>query len=196
MKNKVVIIGLDGVDFYLAEDLMKRNIMPNLRKLCEEGARGNMLSCLPLHSSITWTTFITGKNAGKHGIFGFFVMDENTSELKIANSLERKSQTIWHTLNDYGKKVGISNLPSLYPPEKIDGYMICGMLTPSINSNFTYPKSLKDELLKKVFAQAQTLLGALSVEKRIFVLDVHGPIIAHFAQSLEKARPVDLTVAG
>ncbi|MFA5356547.1 MAG: alkaline phosphatase family protein [Candidatus Omnitrophota bacterium] len=150
MKNKIVIIGLDGVDFSLAEELIKRNIMPNLGKLSRNGARGNMLSCLPLHSSITWTTFITGKNAGKHGIFGFFVMDKDTHELKIANSLERKSQAIWHILNAYGKKVGISNLPSLYPPEKIDGYMICGMLTPSINSNFTYPKGLKDELLKNI----------------------------------------------
>ncbi len=150
IKNKILIIGLDGVDFDLAEELIARNVMPNLHELCKKGTRGRIFSNPPLQSSCTWTSFITGKNAGKHGIFGCFAYKDNSYELKILNSLERKSETLWHILNRYGKTVGILNLPSLFPPEKIDGYMVCGMLAPSINCNFTYPKELKDALLRNV----------------------------------------------
>ena len=148
--SKVLLIGLDGVDFNLFKVLISRNIIPNLARLSKNGAHGHLLSTVPLQTPITWTSFITGKNAGKHGIFGFFAYKNNSYALKVLNSLERKSQTLWHILNRYGKRVGIFNLPSLFPPEKIDGYMVCGMLAPSINSNFTYPKLLKEKLLRSV----------------------------------------------
>lgn len=150
MGNKILFIGLDGVDFGLTEKLMQRGIMPNLERLCKKGTYGKMLSRPPLQSSCTWTSFITGKNAGKHGIFGYFSYRSDSYELKVLNSLDRRSDTLWHILNRCGKRVGILNLPCLFPPEKIDGYMVCGMLAPSISSNFTYPKELKAELLRSV----------------------------------------------
>jgi predicted AlkP superfamily phosphohydrolase/phosphomutase len=150
MKNKVLLIGLDGVDIKLLEHLVRENITPNLARLYKNGAHGCLKSVIPLHTSTTWTTFITGKNPGKHGIYGFFAYKDNSYELKMLNSLQRKSPAIWHILNQYGKTVGIFNMPSLFPPEKVDGYMICGMLAPSLNCNFTYPKSLRGELLEAV----------------------------------------------
>ncbi|MBI4335768.1 MAG: alkaline phosphatase family protein [Candidatus Omnitrophica bacterium] len=149
-KEKILLIGLDGLDYGLFEYLVKNNITPNLARLRENGACGRMLSSLPLQTPATWTSFITGKNAGKHGVFGFFSYKKGSYELKVLNSLERKSQTLWHILNRYGKRVGIFNMPSLFPPEPIDGYMICGMLAPSINCDFTYPRALKEKLLKAV----------------------------------------------
>ncbi len=150
MSDKILIIGLDGVGFDLTTQFMHDGVMPNLAKLCQEGAYAQMLSPAPLQSTSTWTSFITGKNPGKHGIFGFFTYKNNSYESKVSNSLERKSETLWHILNRYGKTVGILNLPSLFPPEKIDGYMICGMLAPSISCQFTYPRELKEKLLKRV----------------------------------------------
>ena len=150
MSRKILVIGLDGLDFDLSTQFMRDNVMPNLAKLCQEGVYAQMLSPAPLQSPSSWTSFITGKNPGKHGIFSFFGYKNNSYELKICNSLERKSQTLWHILNKYGKTAGILNLPCLFPPEKIDGYMVCGMLAPSINCQFTYPEELKGKLLKQV----------------------------------------------
>lgn len=150
MNPNTLIIGLDGVDFKLFEILVERNVIPVLGKLSKNGARGRLLSTVPLSTPITWTSFITGKNAGKHGIYGFVAYENNSYKLKVLNSLDRKTQTLWHILNRDGKSVGIFNLPSLFPPERIDGYIVCGMLAPSLSTNFTYPRSLKDKLLKDV----------------------------------------------
>ena len=42
----------------------------------------------------------------------------------------------------------VVNVPGTYPPEKINGAMITGLLTPSRDSNFTYPKDIKERLTK------------------------------------------------
>lgn len=148
--KKVLIIGLDGIDPDLIEDFIQRGFLPNIKNLIENGIYGRLKSTIPTISNVSWNSFITGKNPGKHNTFGFLGFKENSYEIKSITSLDRKTDTIWHILNKYNKKVGIINLPSLYPPERIDSFMICGMLTPKINANFTYPQSLQKELLRRV----------------------------------------------
>jgi predicted AlkP superfamily phosphohydrolase/phosphomutase len=46
--------------------------------------------------------------------------------------------------------VGIINIPITYPPDKVDGFMISGMLTPNNQVNFTYPPDLKERLFSKI----------------------------------------------
>ncbi len=150
MPKKVIIIGLDAVDSERAEDFIGKGYLPNIKRLKENGSYGRLRSTIPAVSNVCWTSFITGKNPGKHNTFGYLGFKENTYQIKSISSLDRASETVWHILNRYGKKTGIINLPSLYPPEKIDGFMVCGMLTPKINTNFIYPESLQEELLTQI----------------------------------------------
>jgi predicted AlkP superfamily phosphohydrolase/phosphomutase len=48
----------------------------------------------------------------------------------------------------YGKNSVLLNIPLTYPPEKILGVIVSGMLTPSEDSDFTQPKQLKKKLLR------------------------------------------------
>jgi len=89
---------------------------------------------------------VTGCNPGKHGIYDFFHTD--TFSKKLVNSRYRKTSAIWNHLTDAGNKSIIVNVPGTYPPESINGIMITGLLTPSSESEFTYPKSIKNDLVK------------------------------------------------
>ena len=68
--QKVVMIGLDGVDWQSLNPLIEAGYLPNLAKLVREGAQGRLQSTIRPESSIAWSSFATGVNAGKHGVFG------------------------------------------------------------------------------------------------------------------------------
>jgi predicted AlkP superfamily phosphohydrolase/phosphomutase len=53
---------------------------------------------------------------------------------------------LWHILNHHERRAGLLNVPVTYPPESVDGFVISGMMTPSQDSGYTYPESLKADL--------------------------------------------------
>jgi predicted AlkP superfamily phosphohydrolase/phosphomutase len=68
---KVVVIGLDAATWTLIRPWMAEGSMPNLAKLMKAGVSGGLESVLPPITPPAWTSFMTGKNPGKHGIFHF-----------------------------------------------------------------------------------------------------------------------------
>ena len=143
---KIIIIGLDGGTLDLMKPWMDKGKLPTFAKIREKGIYGKLRSTTPYYSAPAWVSIVTGVNPGKHGIYDFFRTD--TFSKKIINSQYRKKPAIWNILTDAGKKSIVVNVPGSYPPEKIDGVMITGLLTPSPDSNYTYPKSIKDELVE------------------------------------------------
>ena len=144
---KIIIIGLDGGTLDLMKPWMDHGKLPTFKKIQKEGIYGNLRSTTPYYSAPAWVSIVTGVNPGKHGIYDFFRTD--TFSKKIINSQYRKKPAIWNILTDAGKKSIVVNVPGSYPPEKINGVMITGLLTPSPDSNFTYPQSIKDELVEE-----------------------------------------------
>jgi predicted AlkP superfamily phosphohydrolase/phosphomutase len=143
---KVVIIGLDAATWTLIRPWMAEGSMPNLEKLMKQGVSGTLRSILPPITPPAWTSFMTGKNPGKHGVFHFIETEPNTYAMNYANGGSRRSPTVWRILNAAGISVGTMNIPFTYPPETLDGFQISGLDTPSANSQFVYPASLKREL--------------------------------------------------
>lgn len=144
--QKVVVIGLDGGTLDLMEPWMDKGYLPNFDKIRKKGVYGNLLSTIPCYSAPAWVSIVTGCNPGKHGIYDFFRTD--TFAKRLVNSQYRKAPAIWNLLTDHGKKSIIVNVPGTYPPERINGMMITGLLTPSPESEYTYPRSVKKELVE------------------------------------------------
>ena len=48
-----------------------------------------------------------------------------------------------------GKKVCVVNVPMTYAPEQVNGVLVSGMMTPSVESPFTYPDDLRHEVLER-----------------------------------------------
>src|SRR5262245_49213805 len=77
-KQKVVIMGFDGMDPTLARRFMDEGKLPNLKRLAESGTFDTLETTQPSESPVAWQSFITGVNPGKHGIFDFLRRDFET----------------------------------------------------------------------------------------------------------------------
>ncbi len=149
LAERVLIIGLDGATFDVLTPLVEAGRMPNLRHLIETGTSGILDSTKPPITPAAWTTFMTGKGPGRHGIVDFEKYDVRTNQLSFNSTYEIREKTIWELLSEKGFRVGSINVPMTYPPRKVNGFMISGFETPSIEKDFTYPRELKEEILRK-----------------------------------------------
>src|SRR5215469_9262143 len=131
---KAIIIGLDAATWTLIRPWMAEGGMPNLAKLLNAGVSGKLESILPPLTPPAWTSFMTGKNPGKHGIFNFLESQPGTYGMRYANASSRRSPTFFRLLSDGGFSVGSMNTPFTYPPETLNGFQISGMDTPSEKS--------------------------------------------------------------
>ena len=143
--TKIVIIGVDGGTLNLIIPWVKQGKLPCFAKIIKEGVYGKLRSTTPYYSAPAWVSIITGVLPGKHGIYDFFHTDCFTK--KLVNSSYRKVPAIWNYLTEKNLSSIVVNVPGTYPPEKIKGSMITGLLTPSLESEYTYPKEIKKELV-------------------------------------------------
>ncbi len=146
----MVILGMDGGTWDLILPWVEQGRLPHFSWLLKEGAWGPLQSTLPPVTAPAWTSFLTGKNPGQHGLYDFFEIDPDTYRIQYSSASSRKAKTIWRILSDRGKRVGVVNVPMTYPPEDVNGFMISGMDTPDADSPFIYPPSLKDEIWREV----------------------------------------------
>jgi len=144
MMTRVIIIGLDGGTLDLMEPWMEQGKLPSFSRIKEQGIYGRLRSTTPYYSAPAWVSITTGCQPGKHGIYDFFRTD--TYKKNLVSSKHRKVPALWNMLTWNNKKSIIVNVPGTFPPEKIDGIMITGLLTPSPESNYTYPPELKKDL--------------------------------------------------
>jgi predicted AlkP superfamily phosphohydrolase/phosphomutase len=147
---KVLIIGLDGITFDLLGPWIEAGELPNLQKLMEQGASGKLRSTLPPISSSSWSSFATGVNPGKHGLVDFVYPGADSYKVTMINAASRQTRALWNWLNDAGYKVGLLGIPTTYPPEPVDGFMISGFLSPGPESEWAFPPELKQELLAEL----------------------------------------------
>ena len=150
---RVVIIGLDGATFDLILPWIKTGKLPSIAKVLDSSSYGPLSSTHPPSTFPAWTTFMTGKNPGKHGIYDFTQHREDVYGIQFVNSTFRKGKTLWQLLSECGKRVGVLGLPATYPPEPINGFLISGFdspVTTGIDRSFTYPRELYGELKKKL----------------------------------------------
>lgn len=138
--KKVIVIGLDGATFKLIKPWIKEGNLPTFKEMMENGVYGDLESTIPPTTCPAIPSFYTGKDPEKILVFGFTKKDH------VITSIDIKSDKIWDILTRYGIKSLIMNVPVTYPPSKIKGHMITGFLTPSKDSDFTYPKKLKLEI--------------------------------------------------
>ncbi|MGD8516920.1 MAG: alkaline phosphatase family protein, partial [Anaerolineae bacterium] len=143
---RTLVIGLDGVTFDLLGPWIEAGELPNLQRLMDDGAWGKLRTTLPPISSSSWSSFVTGVNPGKHGLVDFVYPGADSYKVTMINSTSRQTRSLWNWLNDAGYRVGLLGIPTTYPPEPVDGFMISGFLAPGPDSEWAYPPELKPEL--------------------------------------------------
>ena len=144
---KTIIIGLDGATFDIIKPLARAGRLPVLSRLMREGVSAPLRSTILPNSFPGWASCTTGTSEGMHGVFSPFIKNPSRYTVRAMSGRDIMTRPVWDILTEYGGRSIVVNVPTTYPPEPISGLMVTGMLTPSRESEFTYPASLKNELL-------------------------------------------------
>lgn len=152
----MIVLGFDGMDYGLTKELMDQGLMPNLERLVAAGGAFKPLeTAVPPLSPTAWSSFITGLDAGGHGIFDFmhrdlknyapaFAMSEVTSGdptplfggWQIPGPgdarLLRRGKAFWEELEEHGIETTILRMPVNFPPTGKATHELSGMGTPDI----------------------------------------------------------------
>jgi len=145
-KRKTLAIGIDGASWNYIIPLLEKGHLPNISYLIEKGHKGILRSTTPSFSPVAWSSFITGKNPDKHGIFDWCRSSDGGCQYKPVSARDRKAIPFWHYLNKAGIRVGVLNLPLTFPAEPIEGFFISGFDSPEESINRYYPRNLPLEI--------------------------------------------------
>lgn len=146
---KVVVLGFDGMEPSLVDEMISQNKLPNIQELVDNGVRSDMQSTLVPISAMAWSSFITGTNPGKHGIYDFVIRDNpNDHSFSVASADDRRSPDMCDYMSTTDKNIGVIGMPLTYPVNNKADIMISGYPTPSEENSYT-PESLEQNLDSK-----------------------------------------------
>ena len=168
--DRLVILGLDGMEPTLAEKFMAEGKLPNLARLKKEGSYARLRTTTPAISPVAWSSFMTGSEPSKHNIFDFLSRDPRTylpdlSSARIGKPRRtvplgkylvplskpdirglRRSVPFWKILGEKGIFSTVLRVPITFPPEKFKGHLLSGMCAPDLKgSQGTFAFYTEDE---------------------------------------------------
>ena len=174
--NRVIILGLDGLEPTLVEKFMAEGKLPHFSRLKKQGSYARLETTIPSISPVAWSSFMTGVHPGKHNIFDFLSRDPKTylpdlSSARIRPPKKflslgkyriplgkpeikglRKSQPFWKILGEKGIFSTIIRIPITFPPEKFKGHLLSGMCAPDLKGSqgtFTFYTSDREKIVRR-----------------------------------------------
>ena len=146
-KQKLVILGFDGMDPKLVRRWIDEGKLPNLARLVKQGGLYELDTTHSPESPTSWASFATGVNPGKHNIYDFLVRDTQTylPDLGMVKRVPprfflnyfpiskpqvlsiRGGTSFWVTAGRAGVRSSVLTVPVTYPPEEVpNGEMLVG----------------------------------------------------------------------
>jgi predicted AlkP superfamily phosphohydrolase/phosphomutase len=147
VKNKVIVIGLDGLEPTIVDRMLQRNELPNLARLRDTGVYARLRTTYPAQTPVAWSSFATGTNPGGHGIFDFICRDPQTYQPDLALSRfekpknmfslprvvsKRRGVPVWQRLSEAGIPSVVLRCPCTFPAEALHGKMLSGVGVPDL----------------------------------------------------------------
>ena len=139
------ILGIDGLPYTLARRLIDEGVMPNLGVLAKRGTLAQMHTTVPDFSCVAWTSFATGVNPGKHGIYGFQDFSPQNGNIYVPTISDCRAPALWHEVGNAGGRAIVLNLPGTYPALPLRGKMVSGFVAPDFDKA-CYPPSFAQTL--------------------------------------------------
>lgn len=120
--NKVLVLGVDGMDPRISKRLMDEGRMPNLKKFRDKGATRDdmvLLGAIPTITPPCWTTLATGAYPGTHGITCYWRQSPDSLDAVVYNMDSRHctAEQMWNVTTEAGLKTLVWHWPgSSWPP--------------------------------------------------------------------------------
>lgn len=122
--SSVVIIGIDGADWYVIRQLIRDGQAPTFARLMSNAAWGDLQTMMPTVSPAIWTTIATGYSPDRHGIKDFAAEVPGSGTVTLVGSTERRESAIWNIATDAKLSVGVVNWWATFPAEKVQGFVV------------------------------------------------------------------------
>jgi predicted AlkP superfamily phosphohydrolase/phosphomutase len=166
-KGRVILLGFDGVEPTIVEEMMAKGELPNLAKLREQGGFQPLGSSNPPQSPTAWSSFATCKQPGNHGVYDFLRRNPanympgvgfgvaKQAELAPDGALAkaakfenyRKGETFWAEADKQGARCKVLVVPFAYPVDEMHGgCMLCGLDVRDIRGTQSWYFSLSEAL--------------------------------------------------
>ncbi|AJH00370.1 nucleotide pyrophosphatase [Clostridium beijerinckii] len=122
LTQKLLVLGVDGMDPRVSQKFLKEGKMPNLKKLIERGsAREDLrqIGAIPTITPPCWTTLATGAYPGTHGITCYWRQAPESLDAVVYNMDSRNctAEQIWNITSEADLKTLVWHWPgSSWPP--------------------------------------------------------------------------------
>ena len=152
---KLLIVGLDGLDWEILDPLLEAGRLPHLARLIDGGVRAKLLTISPMLSPVIWTTVATGVEPSRHGVLDFLVDDPEGGSRQPVTSAQRLVPTFWELISRSGVDVGVTGWWATWPADPVRGYLVSDRLAyqlfgytadPTDARGKTWPPELYDRI--------------------------------------------------
>ena len=157
---KIILIGVDGVSLNLLKPYMEQGDMPTFKTLSEHGHLAPLKSFWPLRTMQVWTSLVTGKLPGQHGIWDHLANSYyNPPEYRrkkryVYSALDRRSKALWLILGQQTIRTLTVGWPTSYPAENIKNGV---MVAPKVLYDSPRKATIKGAFWKHVKGMVQPL---------------------------------------
>ncbi|HDP94132.1 MAG TPA: hypothetical protein ENN40_02095 [Candidatus Aminicenantes bacterium] len=181
--NHLLIIGLDGVPVELVRQYTENGTMPVLGELLRGHSPQAMTVSLPDVSAVSWSGFMTGRDSGYHGIFGFTDLEEHSYRVRFPDSRDLRETPFFMQGN---RRSIVVNLPATYPARPFKGILISGFVAPNLQKA-VWPQELYP-LVKKSGYVVDVDFGQAHKEPERFLSDLYTTLRQRLNLSLHLMR--------
>lgn len=147
---RALILGLDGADPELVLALGPERL-PTLHRVMREGAWARLRTVQPPATLPNWTSFLTGLDPGRHGVFDFTT--RQGYGVRFTAGTAREAPTLFSRLDRLGLRCACLGFPATWPPERLEhGIFMSGWDAPvafEADRSFVWPPSLHDALVAR-----------------------------------------------
>lgn len=147
---RALVVGLDGLDLDVVRGFGPA-ALPRLHRLMGEGAYGALESVQPPATLPNWTTFLTGLDPARHGVFDFTT--RRGYRVRFTGGTARSAPTLFQRLDEAGLRCACLSFPGTWPPERLEhGVFVSGWDAPvafSADRSFMWPEALYDETVRE-----------------------------------------------
>ncbi len=118
MSASVLVVGWDGADRRLVDDLLAAGRLPHLARLAARGERRDLLALPGLGDDAHWTSFATASPPGVHPRFHYFEPQRDSDRLRYVTRVDTANLPFWATLDPDDGPVAVIDVPKspLAPP--------------------------------------------------------------------------------
>jgi predicted AlkP superfamily phosphohydrolase/phosphomutase len=197
--SATILLGIDGMDPVVTEELLGNGHLPNFELLAKEGRYNRLATINPPQSPVVWTSISTGISPAGHGVFDFIQRDPASYQPYLSLHHQEKgrfinpikNETFWEFLARNGKPACLLKWPMSFPPRPFDGRLLAGLGVPDIKGMLgTY--SLLTTVPERISPDSKGRITKLVFQSGKAQADIAGPFAASRSGRKEATLPVSI----